>query len=158
MIAEPRLVILIQSPCRHTPGKSSKYASRNLVPSGSFQKNTGIDGIGLVITSSPTWSTTGLPASSYDSTAAPSERHDNSPNHTGTSGADPTNAVHRSVPPDTEQICTCRPTASAIHRNPSTVNGAPVEPNARMADRSNSAPGRSPFLRQLCTNGADVPK
>jgi hypothetical protein len=34
------------------------------VPSGSFQNITGIDGIGLVITSSPTSSTSSLPSSS----------------------------------------------------------------------------------------------
>ena len=43
--------------------------------------------------------------------------HDSSPIHTGTVGADSRNAVHRSVPPDIEQIWTCLPTASAIQRN-----------------------------------------
>src|SRR5690606_37988598 len=84
-------------------------------------------------------------------------RHDSSPSHTGTSGDDPRNAVHTSVPPDTEQICT-GPTSSTIHRKPSTDSGAPVEPIARMADRSCSAAGRSFAFRQLCTYGAETPK
>ena len=60
------------------------------------------------------------------------------PIHTGTVGADSRNAVHRSVPPDIEQIWTCLPTASATQRKPSGDNGAPVEPSARTVDRSNS--------------------
>jgi hypothetical protein len=89
-----------------------------------------------VITNSPTVSITGLPASSNDATAAPRQRQDSSPSHTGTSGDEPTNAVHRSVPPDTEQIWTCGPISEAIHRKPSGDSGAPVEPRARNADRS----------------------
>src|SRR5882757_7903944 len=117
-----------------------------------------MDGMGLVITSSPTCSTTSLPASSYAATAAPSARQDSSPSHTGTSGAAPTNAVHRSVPPDTLQIWMCEPTASANHVKPSGDSGAPVEPTARNADRSNRSTGRSPSLRQDWMYGADVPK
>src|SRR5690606_15744788 len=157
MTADPRSVVRTQSPWRHPPGKSSKYTARSRDPSGSFQKDTGIDGIVLVTTSSPTSSTISLPCSSYAATAAPSERHDSSPSHTGTSGEAPRNAVQTSVPPETEQICT-GPTSSTIHRNPSTDSGAPVDPMARMADRSCSAAGRIFCFMQLCTNGAEVPK
>src|ERR1700753_3016573 len=147
MIAEPRPVILIQSPCLHTPGYISKYASRSRLPSGSFQKYTGIDGMGFVITNSPTWSTTAEPASPCASPAPPNARHDSPPSHTGTSGDDPTNAVHRSVPPDTLQIWISGPTADAIHSKPSGDSGAPVDPTARRADRSTLSIGRRPSLR-----------
>src|SRR4051794_26439453 len=106
-----------------------------------------MDGIGWVITSSPTVSTTGVPSGEYAATAAPSIRHDSSPSHTGTSGAAPTKAVHKSVPPDTEQICTDDPSEETIHRKPSGASGAPVEPTTRNADRSNEAAGVIPFLR-----------
>src|SRR5882757_5452994 len=117
-----------------------------------------MDGMGLVITSSPTCSSTGLPASSYAATAAPSAGQDSSPSHTGTSGAEPTNAVQRSVPPDTLQIWMSEPTASASQRKPSGDSGAPVEPTARNADRSNRSTGRRPSFRHDWTYGADVPK
>ena len=89
-----------------------------------------------MITSSPTSSMSSLPSSSYATTAAPSAAQEISPIHTGTVGAEPTNAAHTSVPPDTEQICTCSPMASPIQRNPSSDSGAPVEPIARSAPRS----------------------
>ncbi len=151
-------MIRIQSPCRHRPGYTSKYASRSRVPSGSFQKHTGIDGIGLVITSSPTSSSSSTPDSSTETTAAPRARQDSSPSQTGTSGAAHTKAAHKSVPPDTEQICTSGPTAEAIQRKPSGASGAPVEPTARSAARSCCRPGRRPALRQDCRYGADVPR
>src|SRR6188472_736913 len=158
MTNDPRGVLRTQSPCRHTPGKSSKYAVRSREPSGSFQNDTGIEGIGFVSTSSPTSSTTSAPRASYAATEAPSAAHDNSPSQTGTVGADSRNAVHGSVPPDIEQICTCRPTASAIQRKPSTDSGAPVEPKARTADMSSSSAGRSPAFRQAWMYGAETPK
>src|ERR1044072_1533469 len=118
----------------------------------------GIDDIGRVMTSSPTSSISSLPSSSYAATAAPSVRHDSAPSQTGTSGAAPTNAVHMSVPPDTEQICTAAPTSSAIHRKPSGLSGAPVEPSARSDDRSCDAAGVRCALRHEWMYGADVPK
>ena len=65
MIAVPREVILIQSPWRHTPGYIEKYDSRSRSPSSSPQKKIGIDGIGSVMTSSPTSSISGLPSGSH---------------------------------------------------------------------------------------------
>ena len=62
-----------------------------------------------------------------------------------------------SVPPDTEQIWMCSPAASATQRNPSTDSGAPVEPSARIRDRSQLSFGVSPALRQDWMNGADTP-
>src|SRR5689334_14054941 len=117
-----------------------------------------MDGIGFVMTSSPTSSTRDAPVGDQDSTAAPSVRHDSSPSQTGTSGAEPTNAVHRSVPPDTEQICTDAPSDSAIHWKPSGLSGAPVEPSAFSDVRSLSFAGVRPCFRQDWMYGAEVPK
>src|SRR5579859_6988581 len=102
MIAVPREVISIQSPWRHTPGYISKYDSRYRLPSVSPQKNSGIEGIGLVITSSPTSSTSGRPSGSHASTDAPRIRACSSPTYTGKVGEPPTKAVHISVPPEVE--------------------------------------------------------
>ncbi len=71
----PRSVTVHQSPCRQTPGKTSKYASWYFTPVGSFQNETGMDGNGAVRTSSPTSPTRGCPAASHDSTRHPSARH-----------------------------------------------------------------------------------
>src|SRR5688500_2080547 len=98
MTADPRGVMRIQSPWRQVPGYSSKYESCSFPPSVSPHRYRGMDGIGLVMTSSPTSSTSGFPSGDQDSTAAPRARQDSSPSQTGTSGAEPTNAVHRSVP------------------------------------------------------------
>jgi hypothetical protein len=81
-------------------------------PSSSPQKNTGIEGIGSVITSSPTSSIRLLPCSSQASTAQPSARHCSSPSYTGSSGQPPTNAVQTSVPPLVENSQTSEPTCS----------------------------------------------
>ncbi len=51
-----------------------EVASRSRSPSGSFQNETGIEGIGSVMTSSPTSPTTLVPCSSNASTFAPSAR------------------------------------------------------------------------------------
>src|SRR3954465_2899987 len=64
-------VISDQSPWRQTFGYFSKYAARYLAPSGSFQNPIGIDGKGLVQTSSPFSPCTGLPCSSNPSLAMP---------------------------------------------------------------------------------------
>src|SRR5688572_10298700 len=102
MTHEPRSVKVIQSPWRQTPGNSSKYAARYREPEGSFQKETGIDGIGLVMTSSPCSPISGSPEGEYASTAQPRWRHESSPSQTGTSGDAPTKAVQTSVPPETD--------------------------------------------------------
>src|SRR5918993_2553040 len=112
MIAVPRLVISIQSPWRQTPGNISKYDSRYRSPPSSPQKKTGIDGIGSVMTSSPTASTTLDPSSSHDSTLQPSDRPCSSPSYTGSSGMPPTNAVQTSVPPLVEKSQVSEPTWS----------------------------------------------
>src|ERR1700755_3629898 len=106
-----------------------------------------MDGIGAVITSSPTSCTTSLPAPSHAPTGEPSDAHEISPIHTGTVGAEPTNAAHTSVPPETEQIWIRSPTASPIHRKPSSDRGAPVDPMALMEETSYASPGVSPALR-----------
>src|SRR6478736_7605127 len=118
MTHDPRELIRIQSPCLQIPGYSAKYASRNRVPSSSPQKKIGIDGIGAVITSSPTSSINGSPSGEYDSTFAPSARQEISPIHTGTVGAPPTMPVQMSVPPEKEAICRSLPTSSWIQRKP----------------------------------------
>jgi hypothetical protein len=58
-----------------------------------------MDGIGSVMTSSPTSPISGLPSGSQASIFAPSERACSSPRYTGSVGTPPTNAVHMSVPP-----------------------------------------------------------
>ncbi len=105
-------MISIQSPWRQTPGYMSKYASRIREPSGSFQKHTGIDGSGCVMTSSPTSSTTERPASSNACTSQPSDGPCSSPSYTGSSGTPPTNAVQTSVPPLVENSHVSSPSSS----------------------------------------------
>src|SRR5215208_1662052 len=119
MIAVPRSVISTQSPWRQTRGYISKYASRSFDPSSSPQKKTGIDGIGSVITSSPTWLTCALPCSSQDSIAAPRQRACSSPLYTGSVGTPPTNAVHTSVPPLVLNSHVSDPSSSYTHWKPS---------------------------------------
>src|SRR5262245_21764576 len=119
MTQVPRSEIVIQTPWRQTPGKMSKYASRYREPSGSFQKLTGIDGIGAVMTSSPTLPTTGFPAGSYASTFEPRQRPAISPAWTGSSGEAPTKPVQTSVPPETDCSCRFLPTASYTQVKPS---------------------------------------
>src|ERR1700722_7282533 len=91
-------------------------------------KYSGIDGIGSVITSSPTSSTSGLPSADHDSTAQPSARAWISPMYTGSVGEPPTNAVQTSVPPDVENSQVSDPNWSYTQRKPSGDNGEPVEP------------------------------
>ena len=67
---------------------------------GSFQKQSGIDGMGFTQTSSPTSSTNGWPASFQASTAAPRQRHCISPATTGKVANPATNAPAKSVPPE----------------------------------------------------------
>ena len=113
--------------------------------------------MGRVITSSPTSSITRRPGGSNASTEAPSARQEISPRQTGTVGATPTNAAQTSVPPETDAIWTCSPTASCSQSKPSGDSGEPVEPTERIAERSNASRGRRPALRHDCTNDADVP-
>src|SRR5690606_15879007 len=61
-----------------------------------------MEGIGSVITSSPSSPVTGRPAGSYASTFAPRQRQVISPRHTGSSGTPPRKPVHRSVPPESD--------------------------------------------------------
>ena len=58
--------------------------------------------------------------------------------------------MQTSVPPDTEQICTCSPTAVAIQANCSGESGEPVEPSACIVDRSWAVPGVSPAFWHAC--------
>src|SRR5262245_11946393 len=155
---EPRSVIVSQSPCRQTPGNVEKYASRRREPSASPQKPTGMDGIGAVITISPSRPTTGRPASSNASTLAPSIRQLISPAHTGTSGDGPRNPVQRSVPPLSDPTGMDGETASRTQRKPDAGRGAPVEPTPRRAERAMSRPGASPALRQAIRYGAPRPR
>src|SRR5690349_4330639 len=112
MIAVPREVILIQSPCRHTPGYIEKYDSWYREPSESPHRYRGIDGIGRVMTSSPTSSTSGAPEGSQASTAQPRQRAWSSPSYTGSVGTPPTKAVHMSVPPEVENSHRSGPSSS----------------------------------------------
>src|SRR5215210_9281850 len=89
-----------------------------------------MDGIGSVITSSPTSPTSGRPSSLQDSTEAPRQRAWSSPEYTGSSGQPPTKAVHRSVPPLVEKSHTSGK-RSYTQSNPSAGSGDPVEPIAR---------------------------
>src|SRR2546426_7341749 len=100
------------------------------------QKNSGIEGIGSVTTSSPTSSISECPCSSHDSTAHPSARHCSSPSYTGSSGQPPTNAVHTSVPPLVENSHTSAPTWRCTQRKLSGASGEPVEPIARRDRKS----------------------
>src|ERR1700692_202782 len=99
-------------------------------------KYSGIDGIGSVITSSPTSSTSGSPSADHDSTAHPSARAWISPTYTGSVGTPPTNAVQTSVPPDVENRKVSDPNWSYTQRKPSGDSGEPVEPTAAIALRS----------------------
>src|SRR3954452_1915310 len=93
-------VISDQSPWRQTFGYFSKYAARYLAPSGSFQNPIGIDGKGLVQTSSPFSPCTGLPCSSNTSIAMPRPLAWISPRHTGAVGLPSTKQDTMSVPPE----------------------------------------------------------
>src|SRR5947207_8353075 len=104
MTAVPRDEIRIQSPCLHTPGKVEKYASRYRWPSASFQNLIGIDGMGSVMTNSPTSSMTGRPEGSQASAFTPKARAEISPSWTGSTGDPQTNDEHTSVPPDEASI------------------------------------------------------
>src|SRR5690606_18133194 len=116
------------------------------------------EGIGSVMTNSPSWSTTGVPAASYAATWAPRHGPEISPRHTGNSGAPPTKPVHTSVPPESDCTGTVAPTASYTQSKPSAGSGAPVEPSPRSGDRSTSSRGTNPLLRHASRNGAEVPK
>ena len=74
------------------------------------QKKTGIDGIGAVITNSPTSLINEVPSGENESTFAPSARQEISPIQTGTVGAPPTIPVQISVPPENEAIWISAPT------------------------------------------------
>src|SRR5512134_1855727 len=100
MMMPPCSVSSHQSPWRQTPGYLSKYAARYLDPSGSFQKPTGIEGNGLVQTSSPFSFFTGFPCSSKTSTAIPSPLAWISPRQTGPVGLPSTKQETMSVPPE----------------------------------------------------------
>src|SRR4029079_16015439 len=125
---------------------------------GSFQKLTGMEGMGAVMTSSPCSPITGRPSGEKASTAQPRWRQLISPSHTGTSGDAPTNVVHTSVPPDTDCRWTDGSRASYTQRNPGAGRGEAWEPIPRRADRSTSAAGRRPSLRQAIRKEALVPK
>ncbi len=68
--------------------------------SSSPQRFTGIDGIGWVITISPTSFTRALPCSSHANAATPRLRWVCSPAWVGSVGEPPVKPVHTSVPPE----------------------------------------------------------
>src|SRR5450755_1115615 len=129
----PRAVIVIQSPCRQTPGYTSKYVARYRLPSGSFHSFTGIVGIGLVTTSSPTSPRTGRPSAPNASAATPSARQEISPGQTGTVGAPITSADTTSVPPDIDISGIRGPNWSRTQKFECAGSGDPVAPISRSA-------------------------
>ena len=80
------------------------------------------------------------------------------PRRTGWSGFGPTKPVHTSVPPESEPSQTSDFTCSYTQSKPSAGNGAPVEPIARRALKSNCLPGSRPAARQAIRKGALTPK
>src|SRR5690349_12918944 len=147
----PWSVMVIQSPCRQTPGNISKYALRYRDPSGSFQNATGIDGIGLVMTSSPTSPRTGSPDSSHASIATPRYGADSSPGHTGTVRTPPMKADTTSVPPLIDATWTRSPTLSRNHNDDDAGSDEPVMPTVLSADRSYAVRGTAPAFAQPST-------
>src|SRR5215210_7388261 len=113
-----------------------------------------MDGIGSVITSSPTSFSSGRPSSLHDSTDAPRQRAWSSPEYTGSSGQPPTKAVHRSVPPLVENSHTSGK-RSYTQSKPSTGSGEPVEPTARSPSHGT---GRTSAFIDAPMNPALVPK
>src|SRR4051794_18350967 len=103
-----------------------------------------MDGIGAVMTSSPTSSMSGRPAEEKDSTRAPSARQEISPRQTGTVGAPPTIPVHRSVPPENDTMGTSPPKVADNQSKPLSSSGDPVEPTTRTAAKSRSSAGATP--------------
>ena len=71
-----------------------------------------MDGIGFVITSSPSSPTTGFPSRSNASAATPSSRPEISPSYTGMSGEAPTMPLQTSVPPLPLRSITSGPSCS----------------------------------------------
>jgi len=71
-----------------------------------------MDGIGSVITISPTSSTSGVPSGDQESTRTPRYGACISPAYTGSSGFVPMNALHTSVPPQSEPSSRSRLTLS----------------------------------------------
>jgi hypothetical protein len=128
------------------------------VSPGSFQKYSGIVGIGSVITNSPSSPTTGRPSSSHAAAATPSIGRCSSPAVTGSSGELPMKPVATSVPPDSEPSSTSRFTASYTQWNADAGSGEPVEPIVRSADRSWVSPGRMPAFSQVVRYPALVPR
>ena len=117
-----------------------------------------MDGIGRVMTSSPTSSTTDCPSASNASTFAPRQRHCISPAYTGSRSHDPTNPVQRSVPPLNDPSSRSAPTLSYTHANPSGESGEPVDPKLLILDVSKSRAGSTPAFMQAYMKGAAVPK
>ena len=118
----------------------------------------GMDGIGWVMTSSPTSSTTDCPSASNASTLAPRHLHCISPAYTGSRSQEPTNPVQRSVPPLNEPSSKSDPTLSYTHSNPSGESGEPVDPRLLILEVSKSRPGSTPAFMHAYMNGAAVPK
>lgn len=126
---EPTVEKRHQSPNRNTSGNSSKYVARNRRPSSSPQKPTGMDGIGEVMTSSPSSPTTTFPSRSNALASTPRLAPDISPTQTGCSGDAWTSPVQTSVPPLPTLSRTDGPSCSATQRNPSAGNGLPATPS-----------------------------
>src|ERR1700693_5271275 len=97
---------------------------------------TGIDGIGAVITNSPILPRTDWPCSSYASTATPRQGADSSPGQTGTVGTPPMNADTTSVPPLIPQIRTSLPRLSCNQIEAAGGSVDPVTPTVRSRERS----------------------
>src|SRR5690606_15979082 len=118
---------------------------------------TGIEGMGSASTSSPISPVTASPCSFTALTSAPRAAQDNSPVLTGNQGEPSKNAVHKSVPPDTE--CTATPafTCSLTYSKPSGGKGAPVEPIAASSGKQKSDLGDKPWSRHAMRKGALTP-
>src|SRR5438309_5418730 len=102
-------------------------------------------GQGLVQTSSPTSPRTGRPASSYTSTARPSDGPPNDMGLMSSTGWGDRKQAPTSVPP--EMLMTGHrppPTTSKYQRHGPSFHGSPVEPRTRNDERSWLFTGSSP--------------
>src|SRR5687767_12999228 len=158
MIIPPFAVHSAKSPCHQTFGNRAKYALRYFSPVGSFQNITGMEGKGLVQTSSPFSRRTGEPNSLNTSTATPSVGACSSPRYTGASGLPATKQPQMSVPPEMEARCKSDLMASYTKSKLSGARGEPVEHMVRSAESLWVSLGRQPVLRTASIYFAEVPK
>ena len=122
------------------------------------QKPTGIDGIGAVITSSPSSSTTGSPCSSKACAATPRQGPEISPLHTGCSGLPCTmpGADVRAAAAHVEQHRRAR-TARGPSGSPRRAAGCRPRRSAGSGTGRGPWPGSGPALRQAMRNPGLAP-